>query len=302
MVSSRDRVSAFTLIELLVVIAIISLLVAVLLPALAAAKAEGLRNKCAGNLRSIAQLAVAGSANDPRSIIHKQSSIGEVNWIGLGGWDWGGGNGTDMYYREGGDPLAFTPATRPLNKEYLGTNFSRNSNFDIFRCPGNDGQVPSPDYGGNDADEIESMFKSKGNSYQGDFIRFCGSSCNSDPGYRYGSFMRPANQFTDTGKVILFYESRFSQAFLFTEEFSPTFGFTPTDVMGSHSRRGEFNVSFVDGHESRIRVARRGTMVDPNSLDPVRYPYRIGMARGLSEWQYDNFPLPFVKEYFFGDP
>lgn len=45
-----QRPRAFTLIELLVVVAIIALLVAVLLPNLAAAREQGRRTKCLANL------------------------------------------------------------------------------------------------------------------------------------------------------------------------------------------------------------------------------------------------------------
>ena len=73
---------AFTLIEILVVIAIIAILAALLLPALATAKAKGLRVGCFSNLKQLALSAQMYAAdNDGKLAENLPERQGTNSWV-----------------------------------------------------------------------------------------------------------------------------------------------------------------------------------------------------------------------------
>lgn len=314
--SPRER--GFTLIELLVVISIIALLISILLPSLTAARQEGIRLKCLANLRTVNQFGQNHAISEPRGVAHPMAKSGETYWRGLGAWDFGGADGQCGEMRSDFDPMDASLGSRyrPFNAAVAGVNFDPNMEFKEFQCPGDQGYARVPNYKPGylytnpcTVDELDTaldgpVWRGFGTSYQGDFLWFRGpNELGGQTSLRIGSFMRPLSTVINASETLLFYEGRFAQAFLSTNELRDAGnGGVAVDVPGWHGKLGEFNTSMLDGHAQKVKHLSRGYQVDLLvNFDPSQYPYRSAMARG-NGWRYDSCPGKPVVEHGIGNP
>ena len=120
------RRSAFTLIELLVVIAIIAILAAMLLPALASAKAKAVQMQCLSNLKqlNLAMVLYCDDNHDTTPGINSYQFFPNGSPVPDGIWWW---------YKE-------------LDKRYAGVTGPSGTNDVVFRCPKDRGWAPNPGY------------------------------------------------------------------------------------------------------------------------------------------------------------
>jgi prepilin-type N-terminal cleavage/methylation domain-containing protein len=149
--------ASFTLIELLVVVAIISLLAALLLPALGRAKEQGKRAACVNNLRQIGT-AIFLSADDHNGEMYLRTKLNYPF-----GWsyptctgDYGGAGYQETFfywkpilrYLGGNTRVFFCPSAKPSPGSEVGRNsyFARvwTRGYQINTCAYEESQSPAP--------------------------------------------------------------------------------------------------------------------------------------------------------------
>jgi len=120
--TSSRRTRAFTLIELLVVIAIIAILAAMLLPALAKAKAKAEQARCFSNI--------------------KQLTLGMMMYLDSNNGTFPACASRNTYGNQPEDWIYWRPSTQaqyPIHKSlivtYVGTGLSTSNMSGVFRCP-----------------------------------------------------------------------------------------------------------------------------------------------------------------------
>lgn len=331
---------AFTLIELLVVVAIIALLIAILLPSLKGAREQGKRAKCLANMSNFGRAAHMNASEDKKNRLHtphpnnfeEPDENGALNgqpyYMGSGDHCWGGRDGEVNiggswgyeYERRGtGSHPGKEANLRFMNRlmfsgKLSGGTLSDPKEFEVFRETGEDTMFGTANV--NDMTFIprhvmytESIFKATGNSYMGDTFVLKDHRLDGQGGayMRVGGYGRKAHAFSDAGRNLLFWESRFIQAMLNTAEigtagFQPSGGSywnirpgqRPTDIPGAHGQIGKFNVAFADGHGATIACRARGDMQRPLDFRDGRTEFWRLYWRGPG-WKYDN--LPQMKHY-----
>ena len=133
------QILAFTLIELLVVIAIIAILAAMLLPALANAKAKAYRAQCVSNQKQLG-LAITLYTGEFSQTFPSTSLNGAGSDELYSGDIWGGKRGVDLT----GDPI-LDYSNRLINP-YLSAEAQVRTNSAggmlVFKCPADTGALP----------------------------------------------------------------------------------------------------------------------------------------------------------------
>ena len=126
--------SAFTLVELLVVIAIIGILVALLLPAVQAAREAARRSSCTNNLKQ-AGLALHLYHDTfhrlPPGWIAKHPDTEEPYFLGKPGWAWGAL--ILPYFEQGSVQDTLVDFNQPITDPVNAT--ARTTHLEVYRCP-----------------------------------------------------------------------------------------------------------------------------------------------------------------------
>jgi prepilin-type N-terminal cleavage/methylation domain-containing protein/prepilin-type processing-associated H-X9-DG protein len=272
----KRRTGGFTLIELLVVIAIIAVLISILLPALASARAEGTKAKCLSNMRALGQAFETYSIDDLEGFTSPINPWAEVDWLYDGEYEYGGMTGLGVY----ADP-DFQEENRVLNRFMFGTG--KSVPYDLFKCPTDEGIERAPvDF---DAYFFEQpladkpIWQAAGTSFRlNNQIDFLGLTPFTK--YFYGPYMRPRTRVPEASLTVIL-EEAITEVAKWNEKTWRT--------MGWHRKFNVFNVAFIDGHAAPIYLCGQSDWAQASEQN------NYWMLRGEG-WRMDCYPEPAILD------
>ena len=236
MIERRSRAgrAAFTLIELLVVIAIIAILAALLLPALAKAKAKAQTIQCLNSMKQLTVCWVMYAGDN--------SDLVTLNWVGGSGF----GHASPPSSWVGGD-VATLPSGTNIVDIQNSTLFQYNTSVGLYKCPATAGQFAT----GNSFSPVRtvSMSLRMGGAGTADHAQYGVEDCSGFYGPNYPLFKKTA-QIQNPAPVA---------ALTFVDEslnsvddciFLLTLGVTWQNSPTVRHSRGA-TLSFADGHSER---------------------------------------------------
>jgi prepilin-type N-terminal cleavage/methylation domain-containing protein/prepilin-type processing-associated H-X9-DG protein len=253
--NSCSRRRAFTLIELLVVIAIIAILAAMLLPALAKAKAKASETQCLNNLKQLG-LGFQMYCPDNNDNLPGWASSG----AGFFQDDW-------IYWRK---PAATMPdgTLATINKSpiVLATGAgTADTNGSVFLCPMDKSANSRPFY--NYSYSLDSLANNKGMA--------SGHDAAGVYPFKLTWVRRPtskimlAEEAADASKNENPPQSTKTANFLVDGRWEPHVGQTDGDTITMRHQKGG-NITFADGHCQRVNmVYEYGWAMDAQYVDPL---------------------------------
>ena len=308
---SGRKAPAFTLIELLVVVAIIAMLMAILLPSLAAVKTRARRAAGLANLQQIGLGLQQYTQDDHRNqlvpLTPVMVRIDEGIYKRTAMWfTWGGSSAVEPLYRENGtevwiseqSPNPYYGTAQRTLTTYLYPNIADGpQDLAVFHCPADTGY---PEMAAGLVDEMpvanayRPLYDILGNSYRANLAHLWAGSFGGINRFSYGIWGQKLDALEKTSEIVWGGDPLF-----FTMLGSKTdSGLAETQCYGWHGEYMSDNMVFADGSARLTCVAGVGqadTM--PDEADLEMYGVDLGLQHLLVRskgWQVDCFPRPGV--------